>query len=177
MLPILFPFVSSIHCSPGGIPKLPVDRVHVTLAGLEGDGRAHAKHLTPSRAVSLLDEEIIEALRREGYPVGPGVMGENLTVRHLYLQRLAPGTSLSFSGGVEIELTEPRKPCFVLDAIHPALQKGVIGRIGYLARVIREGVLRVGERIDVHPAALQGVALRTDSLENDAATREDKPSR
>lgn len=149
------PLVAAIHLSPGGIPKLPVARVRVTLAGLAGDGRAHAKHLKSSRAVSLLDEEIIEALRREGYPVGPGIMGENLTVRHLHVQRLTPGTRLSFSGGVQIELTEPRKPCFVLDAISPALQEGVVGRIGYLACVIRGGVLQAGEKIRVHPARVQ----------------------
>lgn len=141
------PVVTAIHISPGGIPKRPIEAVRVTVGGLEGDGRAHAKHVKPIRAVSLLDEEILDALRREGYPVGPGTLGENLTVRHLHVQRLMPGTRLSFSGGVEIELTEPRKPCFVLDAVHPALQENVVGRIGYLARVIRTGILRAGAAI------------------------------
>ncbi len=149
MAPLLLALVSAIHCSPGGIPKHPVKQVRVTVTGLRGDGHAHAKHWREDRALSLLDEEIIEALRREGYPVGPGILGENLTVRHLHVQRLTPGTRLSFSGGVMIELTEPRKPCYVLDAIHPALQKETVGRIGYMARVIREGVLEAGERIEV----------------------------
>ena len=143
------PEIVSINTSPGGIPKRPVAEALVTLDGLAGDGRAHAKHVKPIRAVSLLDEELIETLRNEGYAVGPGVMGENLTTRGLDLLSLAPGTRLRFAGGVEIELTEPRVPCFVLDAVHPDLQHAVRGRFGYMARVVTPGVLRAGDSIDV----------------------------
>ena len=139
----------AISVSPGGIPKLPVESVRVMTEHLEGDGRDHAKHNSPSRAVSLIDDEILADLRVEGYAVNPGSMGENLTVRGLNLQKLMPGTCLRFSGGVEIELTEPRKPCFVLDAIDPKLKDVVVGRCGYMASVVREGVLRTGEAIEV----------------------------
>jgi MOSC domain-containing protein YiiM len=142
-----FPFIVSINISPGGIPKRPIDRAEITFDGLSGDGRAHDKHRKPERALSLLDEEIIEALRAEGYPVSPGTLGENLTVRHLHVQHLPPGTRLRFSSGAEIELVEPRKPCFVLDAVHPDLQSAVVGRIGYLARVVKGGALCCGEEI------------------------------
>jgi MOSC domain-containing protein YiiM len=141
--------VVAVNISPGGIPKLPVDDIFVIDDGLVGDGRAHAKHLKPTRAVSLLDEEIVDALREEGYAVGPGVMGENLTVRDLGLQRLAVGARLRFCGGVEIELTELRKPCFVLDSINPALKTAVLGRFGFMAKVITGGVLRCGASIEV----------------------------
>jgi MOSC domain-containing protein YiiM len=142
-------WVVSINSSPGGIPKRPVEEGFVTLDGLAGDGRAHAKHIKPVRAISLLEEELIEAIRAEGYAVGPGVMGENLTTRGLDLPGLAPGTRLRFAGGVEIELTEPRVPCFVLDAVHPDLKHAVRGRFGYLACVVTPGVLRAGDSIDV----------------------------
>jgi MOSC domain-containing protein YiiM len=144
--------VVAVNISPGGIPKLPVDDIFVIDDGLVGDGRAHAKHLKPTRAVSLLDEEIVDALREEGYAVGPGAMGENLTVRALDLQRLAVGARLRVDGGVEIELTEPRKPCFVLDSIDPALQTAVLGRFGFMAKVITGGWLRCGASVEVrHP--------------------------
>ena len=141
------PIVVAVNISPGGVPKRPIDSACVTINGIEGDGHAHPKHIKPIRAISLIDEEIIETLRQEGYPVFPGSMGENITVRNLSVQRLTPGTRLSFSGGVVIELSEPRKPCFVLGAIHPALEKETVGRIGYMALVITEGVMRVGETI------------------------------
>ncbi|MHB9023001.1 MAG: MOSC domain-containing protein [Armatimonadota bacterium] len=141
------PSVISINISPGGIPKLPVAEVFVATAILRGDGRLHDKHLTPERAVSLIDEEILQQLRQEGFPVDPGVMGENLTVQNLDIQHLQPGTRLRFAGGVEIELTALRKPCYVLDAIHPVLKDACVGRCGFLARVVTEGLLRVGEEI------------------------------
>ena len=121
----------------------------MTLDGLAGDGRAHAKHIKPVRAISLLGAELIEAIRAEGYAVGPGEMGENLTTTGLDLPSLAPGTRLRFAGGVEIDLTEPRVPCFVLDAIHPDLKHAVRGRFGWMARVVTPGVLRAGDSIDV----------------------------
>ena len=143
----LIPIVVAINISSGGVPKRPVDSVRVTLNGMEGDGHDHPKHIKPIRAISLIDDEIIETLKQEGYPVAPGAMGENVTVRNLSVQRLSPGTRLAFSGGVVIGLSEPRKPCFVLDAIHPALEKETVGRIGYMAFVITEGVMKVGETI------------------------------
>ncbi len=149
MLQTPAPIVVAISLSGGGIPKRAVLEARVTVDGLEGDGHAHAKHIKPTRAISLLDEEILETLQQEGYPVAPGVLGENITVRHLHVQGLMPGTRLTFSGGVVIELVEIRKPCFVLKEIHPALETETIGRIGYMARVIKEGVLHPGEQIDL----------------------------
>lgn len=158
------PEIVSINTSPGGIPKHSVAEVLVTLDGLVGDGRAHAKHFKPSRAVSLLDADLIETIRGEGYAVGPGVMGENLTTRGVDLLSLEPGTRLRLAGGVEIELTEPRAPCFVLDAIHPDLQHAVRGRFGWMARVVTPGVLRVGDRFKI---SLQLIAHSSQEHRND----------
>jgi MOSC domain-containing protein YiiM len=141
------PIVIAINISAGGVPKIPIDSARVTKNGIEGDGHAHVKHIKPTRALSLIDEEIIETLRQEGYPVYPGALGENITVRNLSVQSLMPGVRLSFSGGVVIELSEIRKPCFVLGPIHPALEKETVGRIGYMALVITEGIMKVGETI------------------------------
>ena len=52
-------------------------------------------------------------------------------------------------GGVVIELVEPRKPCFVLDTISPQLKTDIVGRCGYLARVITQGNLCAGESISI----------------------------
>lgn len=139
----------SVNVSPGGIPKSPVEEARVTFDHLEGDGRDHKKHIKPTRAVSLLDMEIIEELRSEGFGVNPGSAGENLTVKGLNVQNMKPGTILRFSGGVEIELTESRKPCFVLDSIDPKFKDKVCKRIGFMARVKKTGVLKAGETIQV----------------------------
>lgn len=138
----------AINVSRGGIPKLTVPGVEVVESGLVGDGRAHSKHNTLTRSISLLDEEVLGDLRREGYPVGPGVLGENLTVRGLRGCEVAVGTCLRFAGGVEIELTEARKPCFILDAVDPRLKDVTVGRIGWMARVVRPGRLTAGETVE-----------------------------
>jgi len=142
----------AVNISKGGIPKLPVDEASVTEAGLVGDGQDHAKHTKPSRALSLLDLEIIEQIRDEGYAVYPGALGENLTVKGLYGKPLAVGARLAFSGGVVIELAEARKPCFVLDAVDPKMKEITVGRLGWLARVVTPGRISPGESIELIPA-------------------------
>jgi MOSC domain-containing protein YiiM len=100
-----------------------------------------------------MDEEDLDDLRREGFAVHPGAIGENLTVRGLDVDRRAVGDVLSLSGGVELRLTKPRKPCYVLDAISPELKIAIAGRCGFYAEVVRGGAVRAGERIEVAPAA------------------------
>ena len=151
------PTLIAVNISEGGIPKLPLSRGRVTEAGLAGDGQAHAKHTKPHRALSLLEVEIIEQLKSEGYDVSPGALGENLTVKGL-LGRVAAGDRLAFSGGVVIELSEARKPCFVLDAVDPKLKEVTVGRLGWMARVVIPGEVRPGETITVSPGNPAGPA-------------------
>jgi MOSC domain-containing protein YiiM len=130
----------AVCVSPGGIPKLAMNRVCVTSLGLSGDGHAHDKHNRPDRAVSLFDWETLTQLRTEGFPLYPGAIGENLTVAGLHVQTLSPGTLLEI-GDVLLRLEEPRKPCYVLDAINPCLKDVIVGRCGYMASVSREGII------------------------------------
>jgi MOSC domain-containing protein YiiM len=134
--------------SPGGIPKRPVHSATVTELGIEGDGRAHAKHNRLDRAISLFDLEILLQLVDEGYPLAPGVAGENFTVQGLNVQQLSPGVRLAI-GPVELRLEQPRKPCYVLDAIDPRLKEAILGRCGYMASVIRGGIVHPGMPIEV----------------------------
>ncbi|MBC8309384.1 MAG: MOSC domain-containing protein [Planctomycetes bacterium] len=144
--------VLSVNVSKGGIPKLPIDSCVVSFDGLDGDGRDHDKHISRDRAISLIDREILDQLEAEGYDVSPGAVGENLTVENLNVQELEPGDLLTFSGGVVIELVEGRRPCFVLDPLGVDLKKDIVGRCGYLARVITEGELARGESIQIQKA-------------------------
>ncbi len=144
------PEVLAVCTSNGGIPKIPRAFAYVFKTGLAGDGHNHDKHKTPLQAVCLQDVEFLEELMREGFPLTLGTIGENVTVRDLFVQKLPIGTVLEFSGGVVIELTKVRKPCYVLDAIDPKLKEVIMGRCGYYARVIREGVIKPGDKIILH---------------------------
>ncbi len=141
--------VVAVCTSAGGVPKLAVPRCDLTADGLVGDAHDHEKHCKPHRAVSIQDVELLDELKGEGYPVGPGMMGENLTVRGLHVQSLSPGARLRFHDGPTLELTEVRTPCFVLDVIHPQLKDVVVGRCGFLAKVVTLGTFTTGQRITV----------------------------
>lgn len=153
------PTILSVNISSGGIPKRPVPVGLVNPGGLAGDAHDHDKHNTPLQAICLMDQEDLDDLRAEGFDVGPGAMGENLTVRGLDTDALQPGDRLTLSGGVELEYTKVRKPCFVLDAIDPDLKKAVVGRLGGYARVITLGEVRAGETIEVQRWPHTGAVL------------------
>ena len=143
------PKVVSINISAGGIPKRPVQSVEVLHSGFRDDAHDHEKHNTPLQAVSLIDVEDLDDLRAEGFQVFPGATGENITVRNLQVDAIPIGARLRFAGGVELELSKVRQPCFVLDSIDPRLKQAIIGRCGFLAKVITPGRLTPDEIIEV----------------------------
>lgn len=146
--PIAEPYVVAVSVSPGGIPKRPNSVGMLAKEGFIGDGRNHAKHIRPDRAVSLWDLEILEQLVAEGFALTPGAAGENLTVAALHVQQMAPGTLLRIGNAV-LKLEQPRKPCYVLDAIDPRLKDAIVGRCGYLASVVQEGMIAPGMAITI----------------------------
>lgn len=152
--------ILSVCTSPGGIPKRRVAEELAGPAGLSQDGHKHAKHNHPRRAVLLLDEEIVDELRGEGYSIEHGAMGENLTVRGLRAQNLPPGTRLRCEpDGPLLETTERRKPCYVLDQIDPQLKSAVTQRGGMFTRVLTPGAVRPGQTIGVVAAPLRAGIL------------------
>lgn len=145
--------VVAVCVSTGGVPKRPVDRAELTPDGLVGDGRDHEKHRRTDRAVSIQDLELLDQLVAEGYPVAPGIMGENLTVRGLQVQELSVGDRLHFQNGPVLELASVRKPCYVLDVIHAKLKEVVVGRCGFLCRVVQTGTFWPGQQVTVQRLA------------------------
>ena len=139
--------VISINISKGGVPKIPVDSVNITKKGLEGDEHNHEKHYRLTQAVCIQDDEKLEELRSLGYPLFSGTGGENLTVSGLNVNSLPLGTILEFSKGVKLEITRTRPTCYVMDEIHPKLKEDAADRHGMYAKVIKEGLLKVGEDI------------------------------
>ncbi len=141
--------VISINISEGGVPKLPVESVYVSEAGLEGDGHNHEKHYRLSQAVCIQDMECLEELKSMGYSLEPGTAGENLTVRGLNVNALPIGSILKFSGGLVLEVTRVRPTCYVMDQIHPKLKVDAENRHGMYAKVLKFSNLVVGESIEL----------------------------
>ena len=141
--------VLSVNISDGGIPKLPIEVGEVIVDGLVGDAHDHEKHSSPNQAICIIDQEDLDDLASEGYDLSPGATGENLTVQGLNADELNIGDRLRFSGGLELEITKMRKPCFVLDAIDPKLKQTIKGRCGCYGKVITPAQIRAGETIDI----------------------------
>lgn len=103
--------IASLHRSNGGVPKLIVHSAYVGAGGMEGDRQRNLKHHGgPERALCLYSFELMEALRMEGHPVGPGTMGENVLLRGLDWDGMVPGVRLRL-GPVEVHLTGYASPC------------------------------------------------------------------
>lgn len=148
--------IVQLAVSPGGVPKLPVDEVRIGALGLDGDGHAHPKiHGGLERAVCLYALEVIEALRAEGHPIGPGTAGENVTVRGLDWPAIVAGTRLQLGDDVLLEVTRHTEPCkqiagsFADRNFRRIDHERHAGWSRVYARVLREGVVRVGQPIVV----------------------------
>lgn len=149
--------LESIQVSNGGVPKLSVVHpVRIGENGLEGDRQRDLRyHGGPDRAVCLLAQEIIDALRADGHPIDRGATGENLTISGLDWSQVRTGVRLTV-GEVVLEIAKPAHPCKNLVGsfsdgdfsrlsarLHP-------GRTRMYARVLRPGLVEPGD-----PVALQ----------------------
>ncbi|HEX3274106.1 MAG TPA: MOSC domain-containing protein [Gemmatimonadales bacterium] len=141
-----------------GLPKHPVAELLVTAAGVEGDynrWRTEQAGCDPDQAVLLLGDEILAALREEGWPVERGHLGENLTVAGLPPDTLAPGVRVE-AGEVVLEISKACDPCIVLYGLPyvgvergPAFIRTLAGRRGWFARVLQGGRLTTGLEVSL----------------------------
>ena len=140
----------SIQVSPGGIPKTAVPTARVTGLGLVGDDHHDKEHHGgPDQAVCLYSLELYHALVRDGILVKPGDFGENFTTSGIDFASLEPGVRLTVGDQCELEITRVRTPCYKLGRYDPRLPKAILGRSGWMARVVTEGDVRVGDTIAV----------------------------
>lgn len=141
--------LTQLNVSPGGMPKLPVLQAQVTVAGVAGDRQRNLKfHGGADRAICLYSEELYQWLRDSGVNVTNGQIGENFTTRWLDLDNLQPGDRLRV-GGCVIEITKVRVPCNQLKKWHPDLPTRIVGRSGWMAKVIEKGMVRRGDKIEL----------------------------
>jgi MOSC domain-containing protein YiiM len=148
--------LTQLNVSDGGMPKLPVMFARVTAHGIEGDRQRNLKyHGGPDRAVCLYSEELYDELKNAGVDLpGLGAVGENFTTRGLDYRKMAKGDRLKVGEAVDgrgciIEITNVRVPCGSLKMWDPDLPELIVGRSGWVARVIVEGIVRVGDAIEV----------------------------
>ena len=143
-----------------GLPKLPVAEAHVTRGGVEGDFNIYRHEIAgddPAMALLIVPFETLEELNREGWPVRPGDLGENVTSVGLRNEEFVPGGRFRI-GGVLVEITKPCTPCdnlFGLPYIGPErgpeFLRVTLGRRGWYAKVLEEGQVHADDRISPDP--------------------------
>lgn len=150
--------------------KTVVDTVHL-IEGLGVDGDAHAgvtvKHRSrvaknpdqPNlRQVHLLSHELLQELQAHGFPIEPGMLGENITTTGIDLRLLPVGTRLRLGGTAVVELTGLRNPCVQIENFHEGLLKAVLERdvqghlqrkAGVMSIVLAAGDVAAGDAIAI----------------------------
>jgi MOSC domain-containing protein YiiM len=141
------------------------------LAGLGVEGDAHAgttvKHRSrvakdptqPNfRQVHLIHAELHDELRAQGFDVGAGEMGENITTCGIDLLGLPVGARLHIGATAVVEVTGLRNPCAQIDRFQKGMMAAVLDRdaagrlirkAGVMSIVIIGGDVYVGDAIRV----------------------------
>jgi MOSC domain-containing protein YiiM len=141
--------LAQLNISSGGMPKKPIAEAMVSVDGVKGDWQKNRKyHGGPNRAVCIYSEELYQGLRDDGVKVQNGDIGENFTTRGINLQHLKKGDRLKV-GECVIEITDIRIPCFQLKKWDVDLPELIVGRSGWVAKVVKEGMVKQGDLITV----------------------------
>ena len=141
--------LAQLNISGGGMPKLPIQEAMVTVDGVKGDWQKNRKyHGGPNRAICIYSEELYQSLRDAGVNVKSGDIGENFTTTGINLQHLKKGDRLTV-GGCIIELTDIRVPCHQLKKWDVDLPELIVGRSGWVAKVVKEGLVKQGDSITI----------------------------
>lgn len=128
-----------------GTAKHPAEEAELICEyGIRGDAHAGYWH----RQVSLLSLEKIEEFRARGARVELGAFGENLVVEGFDPATLPVGTRFR-SGRVILELTQVGKQCHHGCAIFQAMGDCIMPRQGVFCRVLRGGMLRPGDELEI----------------------------
>lgn len=137
----------------GGVPKYPVDKAFIGENKISGDKQKDAiHHGGVDRAVCLFSMDLIHELKKEGHPIFPGSIGENITIKGLDWKILKTGVKLKF-GEVEIQLTGPTTPCKTIaksfknakfvrvsEKLHPGWSR-------WYGKVLKEGFITLNDKI------------------------------
>ena len=150
--------VASLHLHPveSGGPLQSVERVELVEGkGIHGDQRyfgrlSRSTGLPTLRQVSLIErEQIAEHAAALGLAsIPPGAVRSNIETMGIDLVSLV-GRDLQV-GEALLHVEAPRDPCEKMDAICQGLRERMLNnRQGVLARVVRSGRVRTGDRIDI----------------------------
>ena len=147
------------------IGKQPVEgRVRVAGVNLAGDDQAdRTVHGGPDKAVyAYATEDTAWWAARLERPLEPGMFGENLTVEGVDVSGAVIGERWRI-GSVELEVCQPRLPCFKLGVRfgNPNMVQAfaLARKPGAYLRILREGELGAGDAVEVEERPDHGITV------------------
>lgn len=136
--------------------------------GVEGDAHCGAtvkhrydKRRNPGapnlRQVHLIQAELFDELRANGFVVAPGELGENISTHGIDLLHLPAHTRLRLGADAIVEITGLRQPCVYIDRFQKGLRSqmeprsanDIPSKAGVMSVVVKGGVVEAGDRIVV----------------------------
>lgn len=173
--------IKSVNCSAAyTFTKAPMEFITLIEGiGVEGDihsgktirhrSRVRKDPTLPNlRQVHLIHTELHAELNENGFEIGPGEMGENITTSGVDLLALPRNTILHLGDLAQIQVTGLRNPCIQLNTLSPGLLKAVVDKdaegnvirkSGIMAIVLKGGHVKPGDLIRVELPAGPHVAL------------------
>jgi MOSC domain-containing protein YiiM len=122
---------------------------------LEGKVVAVCCNHEPGLPKPVVDAAIFAELAQHDIYIGPGMMGENITIEGIDVMQLAEGTHLAIGSAI-VEVIEKRNPCNQLNGIDPRLLKAVakkqagqtIFKAWMMTRILQTGWVRAGDLVE-----------------------------
>lgn len=131
-----------------GAAKMPVSKVFLNTAGIDGD--AHS--VNPNRMITLLGTESLRKIEMQtNRQIECGEFAENITTEGLLLYETKPLDRLTGTN-VELEITQIGKECRD-DSCSIFNEEGncIVLKEGVFVRVLRQGEIQVGEQLEYIP--------------------------
>lgn len=123
--------------------EVPEEREDIYLrAGIGIDGDCHASSVSPRQLL------IVSTGAYDYCNIPPRSLRENILVRTGNL-KLSSGSLVRLGAEAAIRITFECEPCGRLNKFRPRLSKDIVGKRGYLGRVVRSGLVRPGDQIEI----------------------------
>lgn len=131
--------------------------VKVSILGCEGDEHAYEHHGGPDKALMHYASQHYKQWQVEhpfnAHLFTPGGFGENIVSEVAEENSICIGDILSIGKDILVQVSEPRQPCYKLnhrfEIENMSLLSQNAGRTGWYYRVLREGYLQPGDKMEL----------------------------
>jgi MOSC domain-containing protein YiiM len=119
------------------------------------------------RQVHLMQAELFDDLRGQGFEISPSDLGENITTRGIDLLSLPEGAILKIGRATTVRITGLRNPCSQIENFRTGLLQHcviksddqIIRKTGVMAIVLTSGEVQPGDTIEIELPPLPHKAL------------------